>query len=185
MVYRVMERLKNIPAASYILACPEDSSAAFQPLADEAGFCLYAGPKNDVLARYCQALEAARKSGKTIDWCIRATGDNPFVNTDAAIQLFDEAVAEGADYAGYQELPYGAGVEVVRVEALLRANREVPAPSCGVCPMEREHVCPYLYKHPEIFRLYRPLAPEKWRNPELRVTVDTEEDYRLALERWK
>jgi spore coat polysaccharide biosynthesis protein SpsF len=61
-------------------------------------------------------------------------------------------------------------VESVAAEALLRAERE------AVSPAEREHVCPYLYGHPELFRLHRPLAPRIWQFPSLRLTVDTPED---------
>jgi len=169
LVFRVMEALALLPCEKKILACPEDSVSAFAPLAEEAGFILVPGPKEDVLARYCLAI---RKAGA--DRVIRATGDNPFVFIDAAGVIESEAVALGADYAGYSGLPYGAGVESVASEALLRAEREANAPD------EREHVCPYLYKHPEIFRLHRPFAPGRWQGSDCRITVDTKEDYDRA-----
>jgi len=169
MVFRVMEALAFLPCEKKILACPEDSVSAFAPLAEEAGFILVPGPKEDVLARYCLAI---RESGA--DRVIRATADNPFVFVDAALAIESEASALGADYAGYFGLPYGAGVESVASEALLRAEREAEAPD------EREHVCPYLYRHPEFFRLHRPLAPRRWQGPDCRITVDTREDYDRA-----
>jgi len=165
-----MEALSLLPCEAKILACPEDSTASFAPLADEAGFTLVPGPKDDVLARYCLAI---RRSGA--ERIIRATGDNPFVFVDAALALDSEARALGADYAGYSGLPYGAGVESVASEALLRIGRE------AVSPADREHVCPWLYNHPELFRLHRPLAPRVWQDPELRITVDTQADYEKAL----
>jgi spore coat polysaccharide biosynthesis protein SpsF len=169
IVFRVMEALVFLPCEKKILACPEDSVSAFAPLAKEAGFVLLPGPEEDVLARYCLAI---RKSGA--DRVIRATADNPFVFIDAAEAIESEAAALGADYAGYFGLPYGAGVESVASEALLRAEREAKAPD------EREHVCPYLYKHPELFRLHRPFAPRRWQGPDCRITVDTKEDYDRA-----
>ena len=169
LVFRVMSALAFLPCEEKILACPEDSVSAFAPLAEEAGFILVSGPKEDVLARYCLAI---RMSGA--DRVIRATADNPFVFVDAAVAIESEASALGADYAGYFGLPYGAGVESVASEALLRAEREAQAPD------EREHVCPYLYKHPELFRLHRPFAPRRWQGPECRITVDTREDYDRA-----
>ena len=170
LIFRVMEAFSAFPVDAKILACPEDSGREFAPLADEAGFTLVCGPGDDVLARYCLAI---RRSGA--DRIIRATGDNPFVFADAALALHREASALGADYSGYSGLPHGAGVESVVSEALLRAEREAQSPA------EREHVCPYLYGHPEFFRLHRPLAPLKWQGPDLRVTVDTREDYEHAL----
>jgi spore coat polysaccharide biosynthesis protein SpsF len=169
LVFRVMEALAFLPCEKKILACPADSGSDFSPLAEEAGFILLSGPKEDVLARYCLAI---RKSGA--DRVIRATADNPFVFIDAAAALKSEAEALGADYAGYFGLPVGAGVESVASEALLRAEREAQAPE------EREHVCPYLYGHPELFRLHRPLTPARWQGPEYRITVDTKKDYDRA-----
>ena len=170
LIFRVMEALASLPCEAKILACPEGSASAFAPLAEEAGFALVPGPADDVLARYCLAI---RRSGA--ERIIRATGDNPFVFVDAAIAINREALDLGADYAGYSGLPYGAGVESISSEALLRAEVEAKEPP------EREHVCPYLYGHPELFRLHRPLASRIWQGIDLRVTVDTREDYDRAL----
>ena len=148
LVFRVMEALNYIPANLRLLACPEDCADAFGPLASEAGFVLFTGPKDDVLWRYCLAIRRFK-----IDRVIRATGDNPFVFADAAAALNAEAMTLNADYAGYSGLPPGAGIESVDAAALLRAGTEAAA------PFEREHVCPYLYGHPELFLLHRPLAP--------------------------
>ena len=169
LIFRVMEALNRVPAHVRILACPHDSVAALAPLAEEAGFDLCAGPKDDVLERYCAAIRACNP-----DWVIRATGDNPFVFADAAAAISAEGLALTADYAGYAGLPYGAGVEAVKAAALLQARDEASS------VYEREHVCPYVYGHAEKFLLHRPLAPLRWQVPHARLTVDTEEDYRRA-----
>jgi spore coat polysaccharide biosynthesis protein SpsF len=177
LIYRVMEALNTVPCDLRILACPENCEASFRPLAKRAGFELFTGPRDDVLARFCGAI---RRYGP--QRIIRTTGDNPFVFADAAAALAEEAAALDADYAGYAGLPWGAGVEAVSAEALLQAEKEAEKPE------EREHVCPYLYGHPELFRLHRPLAPRKWQNPrgrEIRLTVDTPEDYRQAEKLYK
>jgi len=169
VVLRVMEALNRIPAELRILACPEDSKSAFAELAQEAGFTLFAGPKEDVLDRFCLCLR-----NFNIRHLIRATGDNPFVFADAAYTIITEGLALGADYAGYSGLPPGAGVESVNARALLLAGNE------AVSQYDREHVCPYLYTHPEKFLLHRPLAPQAWQGPEIRLTIDTQQDYEQA-----
>ena len=181
LIYRVMEALAAVPCDVHVLACPEDCLVSFSPLAVRAGFEICAGPKDDVLARYCLAIRRFSP-----DWVIRATGDNPFVFADAAAAITEEAAALKADYSAYAGLPYGAGVEVIRAEALIRAEEKASLSE------EREHVCPYLYNHPELFRLHRPLAPCKWQVPQTsqakasqtnrgyRLTVDTLEDYNHA-----
>ena len=169
LIFRVMQALSALPCQAKILACPDDAVSSFAPLAEEAGFTLVSGPKDDVLARFCIAIR--RSSAERI---IRATGDNPFVFVDAAAALNEEALERGADYAGYSGLPYGAGVEAVSARALLRAEREAREPP------EREHVCPYLYGHGELFHLHRPLAPRRWQGSTLNISIDTTEDYERA-----
>ncbi|MDR1239707.1 MAG: spore coat protein [Treponema sp.] len=170
LILVVMEALRKLPVDRYILACPDDCTGFFGPPAEAAGFEMSPGPKDDVLARYCLAI---RRFG--LHRVIRATGDNPFVFTDAAAALNAEAGALNADYAGYGGLPLGAGIESVDAGALIRAE------AGAVAAHEREHVCPYLYGHPELFALHRPLAPRRWQDASARLTVDTVEDYRRAL----
>jgi spore coat polysaccharide biosynthesis protein SpsF len=169
-----MEALRRVPADRYVLACSGDFAAELEETAAEAGFELCPGPKDDVLARYCLVI---RRYGA--DRIIRATGDNPLVFPDAAAAIDAEARSLDAAYAGYGGLPVGAGVESADAGALLRAEGEAAAGD------EREHVCPYLYRHPELFSLHRPLAPKAWQAPALRITVDSPEDYGRALLLWE
>jgi spore coat polysaccharide biosynthesis protein SpsF len=171
LLFRVMEALNHIRADTRILACPQDSYKYFTPLAQEAGFQIFCGPKDDVLERFCQVIKKY-----SIKRVIRATGDNPFVFSDAAAEINREAASVNADYAGYTGLPYGAGVESVNADALLRAACE------AVLPFEREHVCPYLYNNPDFFNIHRPAPPSMWQFPDIRLTVDTREDYDRAVE---
>lgn len=169
----VLRTLSSLPVDRRVLACPEDCAAEFAPLAEMAGFTLVVGSKEDVLERYCDAIRAVGA-----DWVVRATGDNPFAFPDAAAEILRQARELGADYASFAGLPYGAGVEAVAASALLRAEAEAHLPA------EREHVCPYLYGNPDKFSLHRPLAPRRWRAPEIRVTVDTREDLGRASQLW-
>jgi spore coat polysaccharide biosynthesis protein SpsF len=168
-----MEQLRGVPASRYILACPADSEAAFAPLAESCGFTIFCGAKDDVLGRYCAAIRHFKLDTPAGSRIIRATGDNPFVFAEAAAAINEEAAARGADYAAYSGLPYGAGVESAAAAALLCAEAESHA------SYDREHVCPYLYAHPQQFRLHRPAAPSPWQG-DYRITVDTPADYARA-----
>ena len=164
-----MRTLKTVACDAHILACTPDSEPFFAPIAEEAGFMIMSGSEQDVLGRFCDAV---RRFG--IHRVLRATGDNPFLFADAAAATIGESEASGADYCSYSGMPHGSGIEVVLARALLRAERETSD------PFDREHVCPYLYKNGESFLLHRPLAPKPWVAPQVRLTVDTEEDYRRA-----
>jgi spore coat polysaccharide biosynthesis protein SpsF len=72
-------------------------------------------------------------------------------------------------------MPIGMGVEIVSADALLRAEVEARGKP------EREHVCPYLYGHPELFRIDRPEAPTEYLLPGASLTVDTKADYEAVL----
>ena len=64
-------------------------------------------------------------------------------------------------------------VEAFTREALEQADRSAETND------EREHVTPYIYRNPELFTLYNVVAPDSARLPDLRLTLDTEEDLRL------
>jgi len=163
---QVMRRLRAIPADEYILATDADGAEALAEAASEAGFQVFAGPKDDVLARYALAVEAFG-----LERLVRATGDNPCVS----IPLARLALAEtAADYVGLYGMPVGMGVEVIAASALREAAAR------AVQAYDREHVCPFLYARPTEFRLRRPLCPQAYRLPGARVTVDTKDDYDRA-----
>jgi spore coat polysaccharide biosynthesis protein SpsF len=170
LIEQAMIRLSLVPSDVRVLATDERSSASLAPAAARRGFELLVGPEDDVLARYCMAIRRFQP-----ELVIRATGDNPLVSYELANALVERRASRPSDYAGYLGMPTGMGVELVAAESLLKAEaeaREVP---------EREHVCPYLYGHPELFRVDRPEAPADYFVPDGRVTVDTAADYEAAL----
>lgn len=162
----VMRRLRWIRADEYVLASDTDGVKALGQEAGDCGFNSFAGPKDDVLARYAQAAESF---GAAI--VIRATGDNPFVSYELGNALLERFLASNADYAGYTGMPTGMGVELIRVSALMRAQREAST------AYEREHVCPYLYANPTLFAIDRPICPASHRLEGASLTVDTPADY--------
>jgi len=169
MLDMVLARLSLVEADARILATEASSRKELAPIARRHGFALVIGSEEDVLSRYCKAIGEFG-----LDRVIRATGDNPLVCHEAANLLVARREGRETDYASYVGLPLGMGVEFVSASALLAAERESDD------PLEREHVCPHLYNHPERFSIDRPEAPFEYRFPEGRVTVDTIEDYEFV-----
>lgn len=172
---QVLRRLGGLPVDALVLATDEASAVALEPVAARNGFDLLVGPAEDVLARYCLAI---RRYG--IDLVVRATGDNPLVSSELAAELLDRRAAglragRPSDYAAQVGMPTGMGVELVAAAALLKAESEARAAA------EREHVCPYLYGHPELFVIDRSEAPAEYAIPRASVTVDRREDYDFVL----
>lgn len=174
VIARVMETMRRVPADTYVLACDYDSESALAPVAREEGFECVAGPKDDVLERFC--LVARKTGAETI---LRATGDNPFLFADAAARSLERfaELSRGpvpADYFTFSGLPHGSGIEV------FSARKLVEAASLTGSPYDREHVGPALYDHPDRFVAVRETAPEPWYHPDARTTIDTADDYARA-----
>lgn len=166
VIGHAMQALSGMEADVRSLLTTEDSAETLRPLAKEAGWELFIGPKEDVLARY---VLAAREFG--IDCVVRATGDNPLVSASMASKAVELAAESGAHYAGFADLPLGTGVEVLDAAALEEAFSE------AVDSYEREHVSPFLYRRPQRYRIEVPKAPGSLQAPGGRVTLDTLEDY--------
>jgi spore coat polysaccharide biosynthesis protein SpsF len=166
VIAHAMEALKAVEADVYALLTDRESTASLFPFAEACGFEVFTGPRDDVLERYALAAEFFGVS--TI---IRATGDNPLVSGECAQMLLGLHRQREADYSGFRGLPLGTGVECVRTAALLTARRQTRN------EYDREHVCPFLYNNHDMFTIYRPQAPPQCYGPQLRVTLDTREDF--------
>ena len=134
-------------------------------LATRLGVAVFRGSDTDVLGRMAGAAEAF-----DLDPIIRATGDNPAVDIDAAERSLGALNGLHADYVCEDGLPYGAAVEAVTREALMRAAREARDPD------DREHVTTWVKKRSDLWNLAFPAPPMPLRRPALRVTVDTPAD---------
>lgn len=148
---------------------PEDD--ALQTLAVRLDVPVTRGDEEDVLARF--ALAAREHGASTI---VRITADDPFKDPQVIDRVIEAFLESGADYASNAlepSYPEGLDVEVISLEALLRADREATR------PFEREHVTPYVWERPETFSLVnvRHEGPDlsRWR-----WTCDTAEDLAFA-----
>lgn len=154
------------PVVVATTTAPEDQPV--MALGTRLGERAWAGPANDVLARFAEVAEQYPQAR----YVLRATADNPFVDADGCARIL-KVLDGGADYAVEEALPLGAAVEGVRREVLLRAQRE------AVTAYDREHVTPWVKRADDVVRAI-PLAPDDVRAPDLRLTVDTPDDLAFA-----
>lgn len=153
--------------ANIVLAFPDqEEDKIFFDLAREHGIKAWAGSRDDVLARFIGALD--KFPGDPV---VRFCGDNPLLATELVPQVLVAHAAAQADRTVMAGLPLGCGCEVLSAAALRRAHAEARQPH------QREHVTPYIYEQPELFKLQRVPPPRLY--PDWRLTVDTAED--LAL----
>jgi spore coat polysaccharide biosynthesis protein SpsF len=139
-----------------------------QPLDDELvtlagrlGVGVFRGDEQDVLGRFAGALAHAGD----VPTIVRLTADNPAIDP----AFLDAAVAHHLATG----LPLGTNIEVIGTAALRRAHAEARQPD------EREHVTPYLRRHPELFRLATLALAVPPAVAGLRLTIDYPSDYAL------
>ena len=127
------------------------------------------GPIDDVLTRFVGAVDA-----RPCDAVMRFTADCPLLDPElirTAATIFREV--PGLDHLGTgipRTLPRGLDVEIIGTPALRRLDRIAE-------DHHRVHVTSYAYTHPAEFEImgltFAPAAAD------LRVTLDTEEDWEL------
>jgi spore coat polysaccharide biosynthesis protein SpsF len=126
----------------------------------------FAGSEEDVLDRFYQA--ALAHGAEVI---VRVTSDCPLIEPAVIDRVTEVFLQGGFDYVCNTQpptFPDGLDTEVFSCEVLSQTWHEAHWAS------EREHVTPYIWKHPEIFRLYTVRHEPDLSS--LRWTVDTVED---------
>jgi spore coat polysaccharide biosynthesis protein SpsF len=145
--------------------------------AKKHGLDCYRGEEQDVLARYYGAATEFR-----VKVIARICADDPLIDPRIIDVVIHSHLDSDADYTSngiVRTFPLGLDAEVFSYGALEKAYNEARK------GYEREHVTPYIYLHPEIFKLKSVEATGKLRRPDLRLTVDAEEDLRLIREIFK
>jgi spore coat polysaccharide biosynthesis protein SpsF len=173
VLLHVVERLRARRRLDGIVVATTDQPAdnIIVDLCRQEGIACCRGSETDVLDRYRQA---AREQGAEI--VVRITADCPLLDPGLVDRML-AAFAAQAPPAAYlsntlrRTFPRGLDVEIFTAAALARAWREARSPA------EREHVTPYIYRHPELFRLANyehevDLAAHRW-------TLDTPADWEL------
>jgi len=136
---------------------------------ESLGVSTFRGSEVDVLDRYYQAARAF-----SANCIVRITSDCPLIDPEI-IDCVTQAFLDGSlDYASntlQSTYPRGLDVEVFTFDALERAWHE------ALQDFEHVHVTPYIYRHPERFKMLSVTGDEDWSC--YRWTVDTREDLSL------
>lgn len=136
----------------------------------ERGAQCFRGSESNVLDRYYQC---ARHYG--FGQIVRLTADNPFTDIEELDRLLDLHLASGNDFSNsFGSLPIGVGAEIFTFAALERSVKE------GHEPHHIEHVDEYMIENPAFFKTGILTVMGRKNQPGVRLTVDTEEDYRKA-----
>jgi spore coat polysaccharide biosynthesis protein SpsF len=131
----------------------------------------FRGSEEDVLSRYYHAANIYKA-----DIIVRITSDCPFIDPEIVDMVIKKHIGGNFDYTANtikRTYPRGLDVEVFNFDVLesdfKNANEK----------HQREHVTPYIKEHPEKFKLKNIEAKDKLKRPDIRITIDTIEDYEL------
>ena len=181
MLWHVIERVKRCKKVVSIVVATttKEEDKAVIELAKKCGVETFAGSEEDVLDRYYQA---AKKFNADI--IVRITADCPLIDpevTDKIIRYFIENFGKFDHFGPPKGYPEGLDTEVFTFQALEKAWLEAKKPS------EREHVTPYIWCNPDMFKLGK--LPSDLKEGEdyshLHWSVDEECDLRFVREVYK
>lgn len=179
LLEHVIERVSRSQFINHVVVATstKEPDQAIIAVANRCGVGGFAGSEEDVLDRFYQA--AGQFQAKII---VRITADDPFKDPE----VIDKVIGCYLGFKGDIDYvsntikptyPLGLDAEVFSFTALEKAWRETKE------PYDREHVTPYLYRHPEIFKLANVENDEDLSH--LRWTLDTEADLKFIQEIYK
>ncbi len=169
----VLARAARIPGVD-VVCCAVPDHPSSEPIAAEArraGAAVFRGSEDDVLARYLGAAEAVGA-----DTVLRLTSDCPLIDPELCGRVLARLRESGADFATNNmppSWPHGLDCEAFPTAVLARAATEARAAD------EREHVGPWMRRHPDLARVNVP-GPGGAR-ARLRWTLDHPEDYAFLV----
>lgn len=168
MLARSIDRLRAAQVVDRVVVLTtrlaEDEQVADE--ARRAGADVYRGPVLDVLTRFRGASEAFAP-----EVIVRATADNPLIDIGSVDRVVCALREAKLDWCIEGDLPVGAATEALTAVALEEVDRK------AVTVRHREHVTLYIKEHPEEFRTAILHPPAALRRPDIRLTVDTPEDF--------
>jgi len=168
----VLFRLSHLKYDTRVIVATTDSKKddVVESFCAERKVHCFRGSEDNVLERY---FLCAKHYGFT--QIVRLTADNPFTDIEALEQLIDFHLKSVADFShSFRSLPIGVGAEIFSFDALEASYRE------GKEPHHLEHVDEYLLENPARFKTVELQINGERKRPNIRLTVDTEDDYQRA-----
>ncbi|MCI9429498.1 MAG: NTP transferase domain-containing protein [Lachnospiraceae bacterium] len=168
----IIDRLKALQEEAVIVIAtstlPGDDRV--EQFCREKGVLCFRGSESNVLSRY---YECAREQG--FDHIVRLTADNPFVDVEEVDRLIAFHKESGNDFSeSFSQLPIGVGAEIFCFSALEEDMKRASMPH------HFEHVDEYILENMDKFKTGTLRVEESKNRPDVRLTVDTQEDYEKA-----
>lgn len=165
-----LRRIKNINEIVIATTTLEKDTAIIE-MCKSLGAKYFRGSEEDVLSRYYYAAKE-----NNADVVVRVTSDCPLIDFEISENIIKYYIDNKSKYDYVSNTidrtyPRGLDTEVFSFKVLERAFKE------AVSLRDKEHVTPYIWDNPNIFRLAQYKNDKDYSH--LRWTLDTEEDFDL------
>lgn len=180
MLWHIVDRLSHVPSVERIVVAVPDGpkDEPLRRFCKEQGILYFEGSEFDVLDRYYRTAQLY--AGDPI---LRITADCPLVDPGLIQDLHElfrsgkydhvgVATGAGAEHLQAGRFPDGLDGECFTFAALERTWRE------ATDPRDREHVTRYMWSKRHLFHCADLKAKQPY--PDLRLTVDTTDDFLLV-----
>lgn len=175
LLRRIKEHIKNAPVV--VATSSNKNDVEIVNIAQRNKVDFFCGDENDVLQRF---INVADFFG--FDSVIRVCADNPFLSMEKLKVLIEFSSKNTADYISFQKndgtpsikTHFGFWTEFVTLSALKTINEKTKD------PLYHEHVTNFAYSNPQIFSLKFLPIEDFIEQSDVRLTVDTYEDFKLS-----
>lgn len=165
-----LETLKTKDCKVIVATTVKEQDDVIEQFCSKKAATCFRGSEQNVLERYWMC---AKQYG--FDDIVRLTADNPFVDMEELDRLIAMHRLHQADYSySDTELPEGTGAEIFSRSALETSMRMADREN------HFEHVDDYILENMEAFDTLKLNVEADKIHPEIRLTVDTMEDYKKA-----
>ena len=130
----------------------------------------FRGHKNDLIKR---VSDAAIQNNVTD--IIQLTSDNPLVDTQILLNLYKVYLKGKYDFVSNsieRTFPIGTDIRIFSLKKLIKYSKKVYG-------KKREHTCYYFLKNKHNIKRFNLDAQKKHNRPDLRITLDYPEDFKL------
>lgn len=173
MLATLVKRLKSVDSIDQIVLATTTNHTddILVSEAEALSISVYRGSEDNVLDRVLKAADSV--NGKII---VEITGDCPLIDPNIIEQCIKIYECHNVDYVSNvieRSYPDGMDVQVFDVEVLRKSS------TMTTDPLDLEHVSLHIRNNPEIFSRIHLIAPPNQYWPNLGVTLDERDDFKL------
>jgi spore coat polysaccharide biosynthesis protein SpsF len=175
MLEHLVRRLESVPSIHEIVLATTINKAddALVECGNRLGISIFRGSENDVMQRVIDAADSV-----AAEIVVEITADCPIIDPGIIEQAIRTFYAHRVDYVSnviMRSYPDGMDVQVFRLSTLKQSAKMTKD------LLDREHVTLHIRNNPQIFKHIHLIAPPELHWPELGLTLDETNDYKLLL----